>query len=119
MLITFLDTSPDTLILFQSKWVGIKEISLALYFYRSEQDYFSLNNCVVDIVAKLHNPERNSFDQTNILYDPAGDISFTFHEIRPFKNNFTDFQNEFLKEKCYFILMTSEQIALTFLIFSL
>lgn len=41
MLIKFLDTSTDTLILFQSKWVGIKEISPGLYFYRSEQDYFN------------------------------------------------------------------------------
>ena len=61
MLIKFLDTSPDTLILFQSKWVGIKEISLGLYFYRSEQDYFHLNNCIVDIVTQLHNPEKTQF----------------------------------------------------------
>lgn len=71
LLITFLDTSSDTLILFQSMWVGIKEISLGLYFYRSEQDYFNLNNCTVDIVVKLHNPEKNSFDQTKILFDPV------------------------------------------------
>ena len=71
LLIKFLDTSPDTLILFQSMWVGIKEISLGLYFYRSEQDYFNLNNCTVDIVAKLCNPGKNSFDQTKILFDPV------------------------------------------------
>lgn len=52
MLTKVLDTSPDTLILFQSKWVGIKEISLGVHFYRSEQDYFNVNNYIVDIVAK-------------------------------------------------------------------
>lgn len=51
MLTKILDTSPDTLILLLSKWVGITEISLGLHFYRSEQDYFNLNNYIIDIVA--------------------------------------------------------------------
>lgn len=113
MLIKYLDTSPNTLVLFQSKWVGIKEISLGLYFYRSEQDYFNLNNYIVDIVAKLHNPEKN------ILFDPVWDVWFTFHGIRPFTNNSSGFQNEVLKEKCCFILIISEQKASIFPIFSL
>lgn len=62
MLMKILDTSPDTLILFLSKWVGIKEISLGLHFYRSEQDYFNLNNYIIDIVANLLNQEKSSSD---------------------------------------------------------
>lgn len=53
MLTKVLDTSPDTLILFQSEWLGIKEISPGVYFFRSEQDNFNLNNYIADTVAKL------------------------------------------------------------------
>lgn len=77
MLIMFLGSSPGTLILFQNKWMGIKEISLGLYFYRSEQDYFNLNNYIVDRAAKLHNPGKKPPTKPNQTPTPTQNSNYS------------------------------------------